>query len=60
MKLTRILLKYDGQDLMECAFVAAFVSIISELVIASVGAAANEHYKRSRTSFSRSVSGPSA
>jgi len=47
----RILREDDGQDLIEYALVAALISVISVLAIASVGDAVDEHYETSTTTF---------
>jgi Flp pilus assembly pilin Flp len=49
--LMRILCEDDGQDLIEYAVVAALMSVISVLAIESVGAAINNHYAISTTTF---------
>ena len=49
--LVRILREDDGQDLIEYALVAALISVLSVMAIASVGDAVNEHYKTSTTTF---------
>jgi Flp pilus assembly pilin Flp len=50
----RILREDDGQDLIEYALVATLISVISVLAIASVGAAINNHYATSTTTFAGS------
>ena len=49
--LARILREDSGQDLIEYALVAALISVISILAIQSVGAAVNQHYETSTTTF---------
>lgn len=52
--LGRILREDDGQDLIEYAFVAALISVISVLALESVGVAINDRYETSTTTFTGS------
>lgn len=49
--LVRILREDDGQDLIEYALVAALISVISVLAMESLGAAINDQYATSTTTF---------
>jgi len=49
--LGRFLFEDDGQDLIEYALIAALISVISMVAIASVGEAVNQRYETSTTTF---------